>query len=133
MENAAAARRVAAEGQDVFDAQAAGLGDDFADLLPGRVDAGEMEDGGEPVFALDAVHDHQGLFAGAPAGPVGDGAKIRLEQHERGDGFFQERAVTLVGFGRKKLEGNDRAPGGAAFGVDVADKLHWRTPCQKAG
>ena len=124
LEHAVAAGRIAAQRQDVFDADAARLGDDLADLRAGVVDAGQVEHGGEVVLALDAVHDHEGLVARAAPGAVGDGTEVGLEPQQRGNGFFEQIAVAFLRFRREEFKGNDRALGGQSFGDDVADKLH---------
>ncbi len=124
MEHAVAAGRIAAQRQDIFDADTARLRDDLADLLAGMIDAGQVEHGGEVVLALDAVHDHESLVARAAAGAVGDGTEIGLEPKQRGNGFFEQIAVAFFGFRREEFKGNDRAVGGPSFGDDVEDKLH---------
>src|ERR1043166_947015 len=120
-ENAAAARRVAAQGEDILDAQGADLRDDIADFIAGRVHASEVGHGGQPVLALDAVHDHQGFLARAAAGAVGDRAIIRLELQQGRDGFLKKVFVAVRGLWRKKLAGNDRTLQFAFCGGDVSN------------
>src|SRR5260221_3472269 len=56
-----AARRIAAQGQNVADTKRADLAEQLADLFLGRTDAGQVRDGKQAVLLLDAVHDHQRL------------------------------------------------------------------------
>jgi hypothetical protein len=108
----AAARRIAAQGQDVFTAERADFFEQRTHFIAGVVDAGEMRQRRQLVFALDAVHNHQRFLPRAAAGAVGDGAKIRLAESNAGILSFQEAAVAFVRFRRKKFKGNDRSAGG---------------------
>jgi len=76
------------------------------------------------ILALDAVHNVQCLVARAAAGTVGDRAEIRSGHEQRGQMAFEQRAVTLVRLGRKKLEGDGGFAGGDFGGQNVADEFH---------
>src|SRR5438034_575905 len=71
--------RIAAQGEDILDAQTARLLNGFADLRLGRPDTSQMSHRGESVFALNPIGQHQGLLPGASSGAVGHGTKIRLD------------------------------------------------------
>ncbi|MDB6123995.1 MAG: hypothetical protein JWQ71_2988 [Pedosphaera sp.] len=132
-ELAVAAGRVAAQGQDVGDAECAGLLNDVAKFLAGGVDAGEMEHGRQSMLALDAVHDHQRLVARPAARAIGDRTEIRLEFEQGRDGLFQEGAVAFIGLGWEKFEGDNRLAQRNLGRVDVADELHQPMICRKWG
>src|SRR5258708_2258020 len=74
----AAAGRIAAQRENIFTSDRLDLLQQLADLLAGVVDTGEMSERGEVMFALDAIHDHQGLFTRAAAGAIGHGAEVRF-------------------------------------------------------
>ena len=107
----AAAGRVAAQAQDVFAAERADFFEQCAHLVAHVADAGEMRQRGQPVLPLDAVHYFERLVARGAARAISDGAEIRPGLQQRGDLPFQKIAVTLVGLGREKFEGNNRAIG----------------------
>ena len=117
----AAARRIAAQREDVFDAERADLREQFADLFARVIHAGQMRDGGEAMLFLDAIHDQQRLVARGAARAVGDGAEIRFQFHQRRDGFLEQGFVALVGLGREKFKRDDRPAGGAFGGVEVSN------------
>jgi L-fucose mutarotase/ribose pyranase (RbsD/FucU family) len=65
----AAARRIAAQRENVFAAQRADFFQQRADFGARVVDAGEMRERGQFVLALDAVHDHQVFSRVLPPAP----------------------------------------------------------------
>ena len=105
---AGAARRIAAQRQDVGDAERPRLLEDAGGVVPRRVDARHVRHRGQSVLALDAIDDRQRLFAGAAAGAVGDRAEIRRQPRERRNRLFEQRPLAFRRLGRKKLEGNHR-------------------------
>jgi len=40
------------------------------------------------------------------------------------NGFFEQVAIAFIGFGREKLEGDDRVAGRKLLFIDVFDQLH---------
>src|SRR5438067_11082949 len=106
-EFAIASGGIAAQGQNIFDSQSPDLSDDVADFFAGGIDTGQMGHGRELVLALNAIDDHQGLFPGAAARAVGDGAIIGLKREQGGDGLLQEILVALIGFRRKEFKRDD--------------------------
>ena len=125
----ATAGRVAPQRQYVPHPQRTDLAQQIPNLLLGGVYAGQVRDRRQTVFALDAVHDHQRLFARAPARPVRHRAKIRPGLEQGRDGLFQERAIAFFRLGRKELEGNHRLPRGAFGRIYVSNKLHGGSRC----
>src|SRR5690242_756455 len=57
-----AGRRVAAQGEHVFDTEAANFIQQITDLLASGVDASQVGDGGQAMLLLDAINDHQRFF-----------------------------------------------------------------------
>ena len=119
-----AARWIAAQGQNISHPQGADLAEQLAYLLARRADAGKVGHSGQAVFPLDAIDDHQSLFARAASRPVGDRAIIGFALQQGRQSLFQQGPVAFGRFGREKLEGNHRLAGGALRGVDVSHKLH---------
>src|SRR6266704_824324 len=125
----AAAGRVAAQGQDIADAQRANLAEEFADLLAGGIDASQVGHAGQAVLPLDAVDDPQRLVAGAASGAVSHRAIIGPGLQQRRQRFLQQVALALVGLWRKELKRDHRAPGAGLRGIDVPNKLHETSTC----
>jgi len=119
-------RRVAAQRQNIAHAPRARFLQEGAQLACGQTRACQVAYRGQPVLALNSVHNPQRLLPRAPAGPECDRAKVGLQFHERREGFLQKRGVSLVGFRREKLERNHRLAFARFGGVDVADKLRRR-------
>ena len=117
--------RIAAQRQDVFAAERMDFFEHRAHFVARVVDAGKMGERGQAVVALDAVNDHQRLVARAAARAVGHGAKVRAGLQQRGDVFFQKRAIALGGLGREKFKGDDRLFRRPFRRIDVPDELHW--------
>jgi len=83
-----------------------------------------MRHGGQSVLALDSIRKHQGFVPSAAPGTVGYGTKIWLERFEGGNGSFEQRVISLLGFGWKKLERNHQAIRDPFGGMDVPNELH---------
>ena len=78
----------------------------------------------EPLLALDAVDNREGLLARAAARAVGDRAEIGVQLAERGDGLFEQRVLAFGRLRRKKFEGNHRPLRLARIGKDIAYETH---------
>ena len=97
------AGRVAAQGQDVLDRRFGIAVQDRGDLVPAVADAGQVRDGRQLRFALNAHDQVVGSLAGRAARAVG-------HRHERGLQRLQLRDRReqllrgLVGLGREELE-----------------------------
>lgn len=72
-------RRVAAQGQDVFDPVVRQFLQDGADLRFRVADAGEVSHRLDAEGVFDARHQLQGLRARRASGAIGDRDKVRLE------------------------------------------------------
>ena len=123
-ELARAARRIAAQRQDVGDPERARLSQHARGVFTRRVDARHVRHGGEALLALYAIDDRQRRLAGAAAGAVGDRAEVRLQRAQRGDRLLEQRPFALGRLGRKKLEGNHRPARLARGGKDIAYETH---------
>lgn len=74
-----------------------------------------MRHGGDAEFLLNTQDEIDGLGAGRPPGPHGDGDESRIELLEILDGS-KEASKTGIGFRRKELEGHDRFFSGIEVG-----------------
>src|SRR5947209_7455584 len=83
-----------------------------------------MGNGRQLMLALDTVHDHERFFASASTGAIGDRAVVRRDFEQGWNRFFQEGAISFGSFRRKKLEGDNRLPGGGFCRVNLANQLH---------
>jgi hypothetical protein len=94
------------------------------------IDTGQVREGGQVVFPLEPVHNPQGLFAGATARPIGDGAEIRSVGQEGRDLPFEEIPLPLIGFRGEKFKRDDGLPRRHFRRQDVPDESHgiklWR-------
>ena len=76
------------------------------------------------VLTLDSIDDAKSLLARAAARAIGDGAIVGIQGLECRNGFFEEIAISLIRFGRKKLEGDNRLAQGRFSRMYIPDKLH---------
>ena len=123
-ELAAAGGRIAAQGENISYAQRPGLEQDRAQLPGGRTDARQVEESGQMVLALDAIDDHERLFARASARAVSHRTIVRLQFLESGDGFLQKIAIPFLRPGRKEFKRDDGLPQRRLSRIDVTDKFH---------
>src|SRR5439155_7353231 len=101
---ARAAWRIAAQGENVADAQLPRFRQIAANLFFGSVDASQVRHGGQALLALNAVDNHQGLVSRAAAGAVGDGAEVRVELLQGGNRLLQQCSFSLVGPGWEEFK-----------------------------
>src|SRR5271157_72663 len=123
-ELALAAGRIAAQGENIFYAQRPGLEQDSAEFPGGRSDARQVEQGGQMVLALDAIHGHERLIARASARAVSHRTIIRLQFLESGEGLLQEIAIPFLRLGRKEFERDDRLPQRRLSRINITNELH---------
>ena len=112
-----ALRRIAAQGEDVLEAEAAHLVERGAQLVDGRADAGEVRHRLQADLVADALHDLERLAARRPAGAVGDADEVRGQRSQARERQVEVR-LALGRPGREELEGEDRA---IARRVDLVD------------
>jgi hypothetical protein len=124
LELAGAHRRIAAQSQDVHDAESPRFFQERADLFARGVDAGQVAHRRQPVNALEAIHQFQRLVARAAAGSIRHGTEVRMEFGQQRNRLLDERLLGFRGLGREELEGNDRLSGLPVLSVDVAYVLH---------
>ena len=117
-------RGVAAQGQNVADSGIAGFFQIAAQLRFGRVDAGKVRHGGQPMLFLDFLNNAQSFAAGATSGAISYRAIIRAKRRQFGEGFIQEDLLSFFRFGREKFDGNDRPPRLFCLMMNVPDVIH---------
>src|SRR5258705_7259431 len=100
-----AARRIAAQRDDVADADIVIAADDLVDLAARGANAGQMRGRQEIGLGEDAGNGGMSALAGRAAGAIGHGNEIRGERRETLDGLPQA-LLHLLGLRRKELEGD---------------------------
>ena len=126
-----ALRRIAAQGEDVLEAEAAHLVERGAQLVDRRADAGEVRHRLQADLVADARDDLERLAARRAAGAVGDADEVRGQRSQAGERQVEVR-LALGGTGREELEGEHRA---IARRVDLVDahRAHGRAVAVKFG
>ena len=102
-----AARRIAAQRDDVADADLMIAVDDFIDLAARGTHTSQMRGRGQAGLGQDAGDGGMGALAGRSAGAIGHRYEIGRERRQPVDGVPQA-ALHLLGLGRKELKGNGR-------------------------
>ena len=96
---------IAAQRDDMADADIVIARHHVVDLALGRTDAGQMRRRRQPGLFQDAGNGRMGALAGRSPGAIGHRDEIGRERRQPVDGLPQ-RALHLLGLGRKELEGD---------------------------
>jgi hypothetical protein len=101
----AAGGRITAQRHEVANAHIPVFARNIVDLLPARINAGQVRSDGEVRFINDALDDVMGAFSRRSIRPVGHGDEVRRERLKPLDRFPQS-LLHLLGVRREELKGN---------------------------
>src|ERR1700687_6165653 len=129
-----AARRIAAQCDDMADADIVIAADDIVDLAARRADAGQMRGRQKVGLSEDAGDGGMGALPGRSAGAIGDRDEIGRERRETLDGLPQA-ALHLLRLRREELERDRRGfrravsirRGGRNLGHGTTNSTHLRS------